>query len=293
MPQKSTYFFPEAVVGLPAQPAVGRLRADWLEFCEGVAETWTPCCGDCPPVTTASRWSAAASAGTTPQSSTRRPSPAVVRRLEALAGRGISFRLVSEELGERSYGDGDSRWRVVVDPIDGSLNAKRGPALLLHLDSVRRRPRAVGRRVRLRPRLRQRRGVGGDARRGRDRERPPAGRRCDQDRLGVVDLEATERRPGGRGRPRLDGSVGPHPRARRAGARVSASWPTGAGRRGLLKPSRSVDVAAATLIVREAGAHIDTRGPAAMPLDLSTARTQWWRRRDQPMGGSLSALLWG
>jgi len=49
----------------------------------------------------------------------------VVRRLEQLDARGISFRLVSEELGERRFGDADSPWVVVVDPIDGSLNAKR------------------------------------------------------------------------------------------------------------------------------------------------------------------------
>jgi myo-inositol-1(or 4)-monophosphatase len=36
--------------------------------------------------------------------------------------RGEDVRIVSEEIG--SYGDG--RWTVVVDPIDGSLNAKRG-----------------------------------------------------------------------------------------------------------------------------------------------------------------------
>jgi myo-inositol-1(or 4)-monophosphatase len=47
---------------------------------------------------------------------------AIVRRLERL---GEGFTLVSEELGERRYGDGGP-WRVVVDPIDGSVNAKRG-----------------------------------------------------------------------------------------------------------------------------------------------------------------------
>jgi myo-inositol-1(or 4)-monophosphatase len=35
------------------------------------------------------------------------------------------FTLVSEELGEETFGDGGDL-RVVVDPIDGSLNAKRG-----------------------------------------------------------------------------------------------------------------------------------------------------------------------
>ena len=47
---------------------------------------------------------------------------AVVERLVAL---GEDFVLVSEELGERSFGAGGSR-HVVVDPIDGSVNAKRG-----------------------------------------------------------------------------------------------------------------------------------------------------------------------
>jgi len=47
---------------------------------------------------------------------------AIVRRLEAT---GASFTLISEELGERVFGEGGST-HIVVDPIDGSLNAKRG-----------------------------------------------------------------------------------------------------------------------------------------------------------------------
>jgi myo-inositol-1(or 4)-monophosphatase len=47
---------------------------------------------------------------------------AVVARLEAS---GESFVLVSEELGTRMFGTG-GRHVVVVDPIDGSVNAKRG-----------------------------------------------------------------------------------------------------------------------------------------------------------------------
>ena len=47
---------------------------------------------------------------------------AIVAQLEATDA---SFTLVSEELGERTFGDGGAT-RVVVDPIDGSLNAKRG-----------------------------------------------------------------------------------------------------------------------------------------------------------------------
>ena len=47
---------------------------------------------------------------------------AIVRRLESAGG---SFTLISEELGERRFG-ADPATYVVVDPIDGSLNAKRG-----------------------------------------------------------------------------------------------------------------------------------------------------------------------
>ena len=50
---------------------------------------------------------------------------AIVARLETLhAEEGVDFHLVSEELGERTFGT-DPKLRVVVDPIDGSLNAKR------------------------------------------------------------------------------------------------------------------------------------------------------------------------
>jgi myo-inositol-1(or 4)-monophosphatase len=45
--------------------------------------------------------------------------------VERLAATGESFVLVSEELGTRTFGTGGSRV-VVVDPIDGSVNAKRG-----------------------------------------------------------------------------------------------------------------------------------------------------------------------
>jgi len=45
--------------------------------------------------------------------------------VERLAATGRDFALVSEELGERAFGAGGPL-RVIVDPIDGSVNAKRG-----------------------------------------------------------------------------------------------------------------------------------------------------------------------
>jgi myo-inositol-1(or 4)-monophosphatase len=49
----------------------------------------------------------------------------LVERLERLHADGLDFTLVSEELGERVFGEA-GRWWVVLDPIDGSINAKRG-----------------------------------------------------------------------------------------------------------------------------------------------------------------------
>src|SRR3954468_17942767 len=49
---------------------------------------------------------------------------AVFAELERLHGEGVRFSAISEERGEGDFGD--ERVRVVIDPLDGSLNAKRG-----------------------------------------------------------------------------------------------------------------------------------------------------------------------
>jgi myo-inositol-1(or 4)-monophosphatase len=47
----------------------------------------------------------------------------VLAQLDAIHGEGFRFQALSEERGEIDYGD--SAVRVIIDPIDGSLNAKR------------------------------------------------------------------------------------------------------------------------------------------------------------------------
>jgi len=54
----------------------------------------------------------------------RRCEDVVFAELDALAAQGASFVAVSEERGEVSFGSGGEA-RVVIDPIDGSLNARR------------------------------------------------------------------------------------------------------------------------------------------------------------------------
>ena len=49
----------------------------------------------------------------------------VFAELEALHATGAEFVAISEERGEVAFGDGGAEARVVIDPIDGSLNARR------------------------------------------------------------------------------------------------------------------------------------------------------------------------
>lgn len=56
----------------------------------------------------------------------RRTEDAVFAELERLhADSGADFVAISEERGEVAFGDPGTDWRVVIDPIDGSLNARR------------------------------------------------------------------------------------------------------------------------------------------------------------------------
>jgi myo-inositol-1(or 4)-monophosphatase len=59
---------------------------------------------------------------------------AIFEELNALHGEGHEFTAISEERGSVSFGDGDSPLRVVIDPIDGSLNARR--TIPLHSVSI-------------------------------------------------------------------------------------------------------------------------------------------------------------
>jgi myo-inositol-1(or 4)-monophosphatase len=55
----------------------------------------------------------------------RRCEDAVFAELDQLASAGASFCAVSEERGEVGFGESGAETRVVVDPIDGSLNVRR------------------------------------------------------------------------------------------------------------------------------------------------------------------------
>jgi myo-inositol-1(or 4)-monophosphatase len=192
---------------------------------------------------------------------------AVVRRLRAS---GESFTLVSEELGVAEVGSPDGTV-VVLDPIDGSLNAKRGiPFFSLSL-AVADGP-AMG-DVRFGYVYDFGTGEEWTATRGQGAQldgRPLGGERP-KDRIEILSFEAT-----------LTASVavkaaavvGLAYRLRIMGSLALSLCQLAAGRVDAvcsLKPARAVDIAAAQLLVRERGLAIElfeTPPFEAAPLDL-------------------------
>ena len=192
---------------------------------------------------------------------------AVVRRLEAVTG---DFTLVSEELGERVFGDGGTT-RVVCDPIDGSLNAKRdipffslsvavadGPSMadvafgyVFDFGSGEEWTASRGEGA-----------VLGDRRLGAVRPK---------DDLEILSFEATTTAEVAA---RAAAFAGVAYRLRIMGSLALSLCHLAAGRvDGVcsLKPARSVDIAAAQLLVRESGLAIelfDAPPFDAAPLDL-------------------------
>jgi myo-inositol-1(or 4)-monophosphatase len=194
---------------------------------------------------------------------------AVVERLAAL---GDDFVLVSEELGTRVFGAGGAR-RIVVDPIDGSVNAKRGiPFFSFSLavaegeamdDVVFGYVYDFGS------------GEEWTARRGGGAylQGERLGEVAPKDRIEILSFEGTTARAIAE---RLDSLLPLVGRVRVMGSLALSLCHLAAGRvDGVcsLKPARSVDIAAAQLLVRECGLAIELfEDPpfGSAPLDLVT-----------------------
>jgi myo-inositol-1(or 4)-monophosphatase len=192
---------------------------------------------------------------------------AVVARLEAM---GTSFVLVSEELGERVFGDG-GHLRVVVDPIDGSVNAKRGIPFFSFSLAVADGPTmgdvlfgyvydfGTGEE------WTAERGAGaalGGVPLGGVRPKEP---------IEILAFEGTTSESVAAG---IQGVVGVARRVRVMGSLALSLCHLAAGRVDAvcsLKGARSVDIAAAQLLVRELGIAIELAGDSPLveaPLDL-------------------------
>jgi myo-inositol-1(or 4)-monophosphatase len=215
--------------------------------------------------------------------------------LERLAGEGEGFTVVSEEVGERSYAGG-GHWRLVIDPVDGSLNAKRGLPVYAFSVAVADGPSmadvALGYVYDL--------GNGEEwiARRGGGAtvDGVPLGGSRPLERQQLVALEAT--RPEHLA-PAADALTGIAERIRVLGSLALALCHLADGRVDAvasLRPrgARAVDIAAGQLLVREAGSAValpDAPGPfGAAPLDLE-GRSRIVAARDDASLARVAGLL--
>jgi myo-inositol-1(or 4)-monophosphatase len=101
------------------------LSADWLGACRHAAGALRQVLDDAP--TTRERAEETGSRGSGGDRTLvidQRAEEIVFAELERLHGEGYRFTALSEERGEIAMGDAGTR--VIIDPIDGSVNAKRG-----------------------------------------------------------------------------------------------------------------------------------------------------------------------
>ena len=207
----------------------------------------------------------------------------------------LGFTVVSEEIGERTLGKGGD-WRVVIDPVDGSLNAKRGLPLYAFSVAIADGPAmsdvALGYVFDL--------GNGEEwiARRGGGAtvNGVALGSSRPLERLQLVALEATRPEHLAPAAAALPGEV---ERVRVLGSLALALCHLADGRLDAvasLRPNgaRSIDIAAAQLMVLEAGAAVglpDVEGAfGAAPLDLE-GRSRVVAARDDAMVARVAGLL--
>jgi myo-inositol-1(or 4)-monophosphatase len=191
----------------------------------------------------------------------------VVERLGAI---GESFVLVSEELGERVFGEGGPL-HVVVDPIDGSVNAKRGIPFFSFSLAVADGPRmgdvAFGYVFDF--------GTGEEWRAERGKGAflgsTPLGATGPKDVVEILSFEGTTTTTVAE---HVQGMVGVAGRVRVMGSLALSLCHLAAGRVDAvcsLSGARSVDIAAAQLLVRECGLAVElVEDPPLLeaPLDL-------------------------
>jgi len=105
-------------------PAAAALEADWLGVCRRAVEVQKELFARVRGIGARTEYEGKGEGGDNALVIDRRSEDAVFAELDALAEDGASFVAISEERGEVGFGDG-GEVRVVIDPIDGSLNARR------------------------------------------------------------------------------------------------------------------------------------------------------------------------
>jgi myo-inositol-1(or 4)-monophosphatase len=182
----------------------------------------------------------------------RRCEDVVFAELEELASAGASFVAVSEERGEVSFGSGGEQ-RIVIDPIDGSLNARRTiPSFAVSI-AVASGPSMADVEFGFVHDFGADEEFLASRGEGAQLDGTPARVSAEADPLEVVGIESAEPEWS---LPALEALAGKVFRLRVVGAIAISAAYVAAGRFDAmlsLRSCRSVDAAAAQLIVREAG----------------------------------------
>ena len=248
------------------------MHRDWLSFCRSAGAAVARVLDELPTRAEREPTVGAGQGGDETTAIDAAAEAAVVGLLQSLHDDGIDFTLVSEELGEKTFGNGAAGPCVVLDPIDGSLNAKRGLPFFAISIAV-----ADGRRMNdvffgyVRDF-----GSGEEWTATRGQGARLNGRPLDgdgpKDEIEILALEATRTDLVAEKAPAM---VGLAYRTRVMGSLALALCHLAAGRLDAvcsLKAARSVDIAAAQLVVRERGLAIDLPEHAPFedsPLDVS------------------------
>jgi myo-inositol-1(or 4)-monophosphatase len=240
--------------------------ADWLGICRRVVAAQRAIFEEVRGIEARTVYEGVGEGGDRTLAIDRRCEDAVFAELEELASQGASFVAVSEERGEVGFGEGGPA-RVVIDPIDGSLNARRTlPSHSLSLavaagDSMAEVEFGYVFDF----------GAGEEFAAALDGgatlDGEPIGVAEDREELELLGLEAAEPERTRAALAALDGRVY---RLRVVGSIAITVSYVAAGRLDAmvgLRPCRSVDAAAAQLIAREAGGRV-----AFGDLALSEAR---------------------
>ncbi|HEX4107169.1 MAG TPA: inositol monophosphatase family protein [Solirubrobacteraceae bacterium] len=253
------------------------IQADWLALCRGASEQIIAMLAERPSTAERVRTTGARGAGGDQTLMIDEAAEAIVfAHLSALHDRGARFTALSEERGEVHYGDGPVL--VVIDPIDGSLNAKRGMAPYAVSLAVADGPTMADvvfgyvRDLARGEEWAARRG-GGATLDGRPLATDAAERRTRDGRLELLAVESADPRWVSAAAPALEQLA--H-RLRAIGSIALALCQVAGGRADAMATlwrTRAVDAAAGQLIVREAGGAVAfgaPGGPLAAPLDLSS-----------------------
>jgi myo-inositol-1(or 4)-monophosphatase len=243
--------------------------ADWLGICRRVAAAQEALFAATPSSAERTVYEGIGEGGDHTLAIDRRCEDVVFAELDALAAQGASFVAVSEERGEVAFGSGGEA-RVVIDPIDGSLNARRTiPSHSLSI-AVASGPTMADVEFGFVHDFGAGEEFVGQRGRGASLDGRAAQVSAGGEKLEIVGLESAEPRWA---LPALEALSGKAYRLRVVGSiAITASY-VAAGRFDAmlsLRPCRSVDAAAAQLIVREAGGTV-AFGDLALdqaPLDL-------------------------